>query len=77
MRACRFSEGVSAGLSGSALGETIALAVHLEDIDVVSDAIEQSAGEPLRSQGFRPFIKWKIAGDQGCTTLVALGDQLK
>ena len=33
------------GLFCAALGETIALAVHLEDIDVVSDAIEQSAGE--------------------------------
>lgn len=32
MRARRFSEGVSAGLSGSALGETIAIAVHLHDI---------------------------------------------
>jgi hypothetical protein len=32
--------GVSAGLSGAALRETIAVAVHLEDVDMVGDAIE-------------------------------------
>jgi len=40
-----FLRGVSAGLSGAAMSETIAVAVHLEDVDKVGDAIEQSAGE--------------------------------
>ncbi|EJC71645.1 hypothetical protein Rleg10DRAFT_0016, partial [Rhizobium leguminosarum bv. trifolii WSM2012] len=35
----------SAGLSGgAALSETVAVAVHLEDVDVVGDAVEQSPG---------------------------------
>jgi hypothetical protein len=34
------------------LGETVAFAVHLEDVDVVCDAIEQRAGEaPRRRRG--------------------------
>jgi len=44
MRAWRFLRRVSAGLSGAALGETIAAAIHLEDVDVVGDAIEQCSG---------------------------------
>ena len=27
--------------------ETVALAVHLQDMDVVGEAIQQSAGQPL------------------------------
>lgn len=55
MRARRFFDKVSAGLFGAALGETIAIAVHLEDADMVGDMVEQSAGETLRSQGLDPF----------------------
>ena len=36
-----FFRSVSTGLSGAALSETIAVAVHLEDVDMVGDAIEQ------------------------------------
>ena len=61
---------MSAGLSGAALGETIAVAVHLEDVDVVGDAIEQRAGQTLGSQGFGPFVERQIAGDQGGTCLL-------
>jgi hypothetical protein len=49
MRTWRFLRRVSAGLSGAALGETIAVAIHLKDTDVVSDAIKQCSGETLRS----------------------------
>lgn len=35
---------MSAGLSGAALREAIAVVVHLADVDVAGDAIEQSAG---------------------------------
>ena len=49
--------GVSAGLSGAALGETIAVAVHLKDADVVGNSIQQRAGQALRSECFGPFVK--------------------
>jgi hypothetical protein len=68
--------GGSVGLSGAALSETIVVAVHLEDVDVVGDAVEQRAGETLGSQCFRPFVKRKVAGDQGGSAFIALRDQL-
>src|SRR3546814_10425471 len=58
-------ERVSASLSGAALGQTIAVAVHLENVDMVGNAVEQCAGQTFGSQGFGPFVKRKIAGDQG------------
>ena len=33
--------------SQSALLEAVALTVHLKDVDVVSQAVQQSAGQPL------------------------------
>jgi hypothetical protein len=44
---------------------------------VVCDAIEQPAGEALRSKRFGPFVKWQVAGNQGGTPFVALRDQLE
>jgi hypothetical protein len=38
---------MSACHAGAALSETIAVAVHFENVDVVGDAIEQSARETL------------------------------
>ena len=40
----------SAGLSGAALGKAVAVAVHLESVDVVGDAMEQNAGQALGSE---------------------------
>ena len=34
------------GLSGAALGEAIAVAVHFHDADVVGQAIKQRTGDP-------------------------------
>ena len=48
-----------------ALLQTEAVAVHLEDVDVVSEAVEQSAGEPFRAEDFGPFGEGQVAGDQG------------
>ena len=65
-------ERVSASLSGAALGQTIAVAVHLENVDMVGNAVEQCAGQTFGSQGFGPFVKRKIAGDQGRAAFVSL-----
>ena len=69
--------GVSATLSRGALGETVAVAVHPENVAVVGDAIEQRAGEALGSDRFGPFIKWQVAGNQGGTAFVGVRDQLE
>lgn len=62
---------MSAGLSGAALREAIAVAVHLADVDVAGDAIEQSA---VRG---RAFVERKAAGDQGGNAFVVLRYQLE
>jgi hypothetical protein len=46
------------------LSQAIAVAIHIEDADVVGHAVEQGAGEPLASKGFCPFVEGQIAGDQ-------------
>ena len=51
-RSVRFS---FLGVAG--LLEAIALAVHLEDVDVVGDPVQQRAGEALGAEDFGPFIE--------------------
>lgn len=53
-----------AGVSGPALREPVALAIHLEDVDVVGQAIEQSAGQSLGSEGLGPLVERQLAGDE-------------
>lgn len=77
MRARRFFEGFQPAFRARLWARRLAVAVHLEIVDVVGDAVEQRAGEALRSERFGPFVKRKIAGDQGGTPFVALGDQLE
>ena len=55
-----------------ALLEPIALAIHLQDVDVVGQTVEQAAGEPLGGKDAGPFIKGQIAGHQGRAAFVAL-----
>ena len=37
--------------------ETVAVPVHLQDVDAVSEAIQQRAGEPLRAEDLGPFVE--------------------
>ena len=55
-----------------ALRQTIALAVHLQDMDVVGETVEQGAGQPLAAEDLGPFVEWQIAGHQRGAALVAL-----
>ncbi len=57
---------------GFALLELEALAMHLEDVDVMGQAVEERAGEALRSEDLGPFIEGQVGGDESCATLVAL-----
>ena len=40
-----------------AVGETKALAVQLQDVDVMGQAVQQSSCEPFGTKDFGPFIK--------------------
>ena len=61
----------------AAAGETEALPVHLEDVNVVGQPVEQGSSEPLGSEHRCPFIEWQIAGNQRAASLVALAENLE
>jgi hypothetical protein len=42
----------------AALLDSIAVSVHLQDVDVMSDAVEQSASEPFGAEDLGPFLEW-------------------
>ena len=49
--------GVGGAAFALALLEAEAIAVHLQDVDVVSEPVQQGAGQTLRSQNLGPFGK--------------------
>jgi hypothetical protein len=55
-------------------GEPIAFAVHLQDVDMMGEPVEQGAGEPFGAEYGSPFIERQIAGDQRGATFLALAD---
>jgi len=56
----------------TALTEAIAVALHLEDADVMCQPVEQRAGEALGTEGFGPLVEGQIAGDQRGAAFIAL-----
>ena len=44
-----------------ALFEPVAVAVHLEDMDVMGEPVEQCAGEPLGGEHAGPLVERQIA----------------
>ena len=58
--------GTSGGLFGralasrSALPEPVAVCVHLQDMDMVGDAVEQRAGEALAGEHRCPFLEGQV-----------------
>ena len=46
--------------TGSALLEPVAVCVHLQDVDVVGDAVEQRAGEALAGEHRGPFLEGQV-----------------
>jgi len=68
---------VGVALPALALLEPIAIAVHLQDVDVVGEAVEQRAGEPFGGEHASPLVERQIAGDDGRAALVALAEHLE
>ena len=48
-----------------ALLEAIAVAVHFQDVNMVSEAVEQGSGEALGTEDLGPLLEGQVAGDQG------------
>jgi hypothetical protein len=76
LRAAIFRQ-VSAGLSGAALREAIAVAVHLED---VAWWVMRSSKAPVRRSNPKVsvhFVERKVAGDQSGAAFLALRDKFE
>jgi hypothetical protein len=65
------------GSFATALFETIAVAIHLEDVHVMGEPVEQGAGEPFGAEDLGPFLEGQVRGDQGRAALVALAEHLE
>ena len=57
--------------------EPVALAVHLQDMDVVGEPVQQRAGEAFRTEHPGPLIEGQVGGDQDGPALVALAEDLQ
>ena len=68
---------VSGLLPGPALSETVGLAIHLEDVDVMGQAIEQRAGQTLIAEDAGPLVERQVGDDDGGAALIALADQFE
>ena len=69
-----------ARLSGTpsfAVLEPVTFPVHLQDVDMVGETIQQGSGQPLRSEGLRPFVERQVAGHHGGAAFVAPAEDLK
>ena len=61
----------------SALIETIAVAIHFQDMDMVGEAIQQSSGQTFRAEYLRPLIERQVGGHQDRAPLVALAEDFE
>ena len=52
-------------------------AVHLQDMDVVGEPVQQRAGEAFRSEHLGPLVERQVGGDQDGAALVALPEDLE
>ncbi len=60
-----------------ALIEAVTITVHLENIDVMGQAVEQRASESVGAEGLGPFVEGQIAGDHGRAAFIALREDFK
>ena len=59
------------------MAEAAAVAVHLQDVHVVGEPVQQCAGEAFRSEHLGPLVERQVGGDQDGAALVALPEDLE
>ena len=59
------------------MAEAVAVAVHLQDMDVGGEPVQQRAGEAFRPEDRSPFVEGQVGGDQDGAPLVALAEDLE
>ena len=67
-----FRSGGFGGFSRLALSQAISFTVHLEDVDVMGQPVEERPGQALGAEGFRPLIEGQVARDQRGPAFIAL-----
>src|SRR5271165_5850122 len=68
------SLGLSSFLRLHRLPEAVALAVHLEDLRVVGEAVQKRRGHPLALEDLVPLAEGQVARHQDAGALVAVGE---
>ena len=60
-----------------ALRQAVGFAVHLQDVDVVGQAVEERAGETFLAERGGPLVERQVGCNDGGAALIALTDQLE
>ena len=60
-----------------ALLEAEAIPVHLQDMDMVGEAVEEGSGDPLRAKDLGPLVEWQVRGSQSRAAFIALAEDLE
>ncbi len=60
-----------------ALVQAITVTVHLQDMDMVGETVEQCPCQAFGAEHLGPFIEGQIAGQQGGAPLVTLAEHLE
>ena len=56
------------------MSEPVTVAVHLENMDVMREPVEQCARQSLGTEHRRPLVKRRVAGDDRRATFVTLAE---
>ena len=67
----------SGGGARPALSEAVAFAVHLQDVNAVSETVQQSADQSLRAEDLGPLVEGQVGGDQDRPSFVSLAEDLE
>src|SRR5258708_11066815 len=68
------SLGLSALLRLHRLAESVALAIHLEDVAVMAEAVEQRRRHPLPLEDLAPLAERQVRRHQQAASLVSIGE---
>ena len=58
-------------------GGALAVAVELEDVDVVGETVQQRTGQQLGAKDAGPLLEGQIAGDHPAAALVTLTERIE
>ena len=72
----RLVQGLGDGVLPTAL-EAVALAIHLQDREVMGETVEHRSNVALRAEDFRPLVEGEIGGNQDGDALVAPAEDLE